>query len=219
MNNTLANHTNLHKWKLSLLTDCFFCLHPESLLHIVAGCMSYLEDGHSTWRHNSASHFIASSLQCIKHFTLYADLPGFASPCILTGDNLRPDMLLSIGTDTLYIIELTVGFETNIDRNAERKHDRYLQLTHDLSSMYRCVRLSNLSTSSLEIFGNSCKSFTEMCNDLDVEKQHMKYILRKATHIIIRYHLGQEKVRIHRTFVLVIVIVIVLSFIIVCNLF
>ena len=115
-------------------------------------------------------HFIASSLQCIKHFTLYADLPGFASPCILTGDNLRPEILLSIGTDTLYVIELTVGFETNIDRNAERKHDRFLQLTHDLSSMYHCVRLINLSISSLGIFGNSCKSFTEMCNDLDVEK-------------------------------------------------
>ena len=47
----------------------------------------------------------------------------------------------------------------------------------------------------------------------------MKYILRKAAHIIIRYNLEQEKVKIHRSFVLVIVIVIVLTFIIVCNLF
>ena len=185
-NNTLANSTNLHKWKLSRSPDCSFCLHPESLLHIVAGCKSYLEDGRYTSRHNSALDFIASSLQCIKHSTLYADLPGFASPCIVTGDNLRPDMLFSIDTDALYIIELTVGFETNTDLNAERKHDKYLQFTHDLSSMYRCVRLINLSISSLGIFGNSCKSFTEKCNDLDVEKQHMKYILRKTTNIIIR---------------------------------
>ena len=99
-NNTLANRTNLHKWKLSLSPDCSFCLHPESLLHIVAGYKSYLEDGRYTWRQNSSLYFIASSLQCIKHSTLYADLPGFASPCIVTGDNLCPEMLLPIGTHT-----------------------------------------------------------------------------------------------------------------------
>ena len=66
LNNTLANRTNICKWKLSFL-------------HIVAGCKSYLEDGRYTWRHNSALHFIASSLQCIKHSTVHADLPGFFS--------------------------------------------------------------------------------------------------------------------------------------------
>ena len=58
-------------------------------------------------------------------------------------------MLLYVDTDTLYIIELMVGFETNIDLNAAKKHDKYLQLAHDLSPMYRCVRLINLSIRSL----------------------------------------------------------------------
>ena len=34
---------------------------------------------------------------------------------------------------TLYRIELTVGFETNLNSNAERKHEKYHQLTRDLS--------------------------------------------------------------------------------------
>ena len=85
-NNTLATRINLHKWKLSPSPDCSFCLHPEPFLHIVAGCMSYLEGGHYTWRHNSASHFIASPLQCMKHSTVYAHLPGYDSPCTVTGD-------------------------------------------------------------------------------------------------------------------------------------
>jgi len=84
-------------------------------------------------------HFIASSLQCIKHFTLYAGLPGFASHYIVTGDHLCPDMLLSIDTDALYITELTAVFEANIDHNSERKHNKCRQPTHDLSSIYRCV--------------------------------------------------------------------------------
>ena len=121
LNNTLANHANLHKWKLPPSPDRSFCLHPESLLHIVAGCKSYLEDCRYTWKYNSALHFIALSLQCLKQSTLYVDLPGFTSPCIVSGDHLHPDMLLSI--DTLYIIDLTVEFKTNIDLDAERKYD------------------------------------------------------------------------------------------------
>ena len=63
---------------------------------------------------NITLHFVASTLQCIKNSTLYADLPVFLSPCILTGDLLRPDLFLCIGTATIYIVEPIVGFETNI---------------------------------------------------------------------------------------------------------
>ena len=96
-NNTLANHANLFKGKLSQSSDCSFCLCPRSLLNVVSGCKSYLEEGHYTWRHNSALHFVASALQCVRNSSIYVDLPGFLSPCIITGDQLRPDMLLSVG--------------------------------------------------------------------------------------------------------------------------
>ena len=186
LNNTLANHTNLYKWKLSSSPDCSFCLKPETLLHIVAGCKSYLEDGRYTWRHNSVLHFIASTLQCIKNSTMYADLPGFLSPCIVTIEYLQPDMLISTGSATIYIIELTVGFETSIDLNAEKKQDKYMQATRDISSKYRSVNFINLSINSLGIFGKSCNSFITMCNDLNIDKQNLNYALRKITAIIIR---------------------------------
>ena len=48
LNNTLANRVNLYKWKLSQSSDCSFCLCPESLLHVVSGCKSYLEEGRYT---------------------------------------------------------------------------------------------------------------------------------------------------------------------------
>ena len=105
LNKTLANRVNLYKWKLSQSSDCSFCLCPKSLLHVVSGCKSYLEDGRYTWRHDSALHFIASKLQCTRNSSLYVDLPGYASLCIITRDQLRPDMLLSIGKTTLYVIE------------------------------------------------------------------------------------------------------------------
>ena len=186
LRNALANRVNLCKWKLSKSSDCSFCLCPESLLHVVSGCKSYLEEGRYTWRHNSALHFVASTLQIVRNSSLYADLPGFLSPCIITGDQLRPDMLLSIGKTTLYMIELTVGFETNLNSNAERKHEKYHRLTRDLSSDFHNIKFINLSLSALGIFGKSCEPFIDTCKELEFDKQHTDFIVRKLSTIIIR---------------------------------
>ena len=64
LNNTLATCKNLTLWNLSNTSDCSFCLQPESFLHVVAGCKTYLNEGRFTWRHDSALNFLASSLQC-----------------------------------------------------------------------------------------------------------------------------------------------------------
>ena len=42
-------------------------------------------------------------------------------------------IILKFTKKVIYIIELTVGFESNINLNAERKKDKYMQLTRDLS--------------------------------------------------------------------------------------
>ena len=48
INNSLPTRQNLQRWGISSSSDCTFCLCPESLLHVVAGCQSYLE--RFTWR-------------------------------------------------------------------------------------------------------------------------------------------------------------------------
>ena len=156
-NNTLANRVNLYKWKLSQSSDCSFCLCPESPLHVVSGCKSYLEEGRYTWRHNSALHFVASTVQTVRNSSLYVDIPGILSPCIITGNQLRPDILLSIGKTTLYVIELTVGFETSLNSNTERKHKKYYQLTRDLLTEIHSVKFTHLSLRALGLFGKSCE--------------------------------------------------------------
>ena len=139
MNNTLATRKNLLLWKLSQTSDCSFCLLPESLLHVVAGCKVYLEEGRYTWRHNSVLNFVASSLQCIKRATLFVDLPSFPSPSVITGDSLRPDLLLETADKILYILELTIGFETNIKCNAERKEAKYSTLVKTSENLTRML--------------------------------------------------------------------------------
>ena len=78
------------------------------------------------------------SRQC----TVYADLPFFLSPCFITGESYRPDLLLLTDKNILYILELTVGFETNIQNNSDRKAIKYSSLINDLSLSYSKVQLS-----------------------------------------------------------------------------
>ena len=50
----------------------------------------------------------------MNHSNLYADLPGYISPSVITGDELRPDLLITLENKCIYILELTVGFESNL---------------------------------------------------------------------------------------------------------
>ena len=46
----------------------------------------------------------------IKGVEIYSDLDDYRSPSIITGELLRPDLLI-ISKGVLYVLELTVGFE------------------------------------------------------------------------------------------------------------
>ena len=121
INNSLPTRKNMARWGLSQSPDCSFCLNPESLLHVVAGCQQYLD--RFTCRNNSILNFIAKSLQPVitVHSSLYADVNDFLNPSIITGDNYRPHLLFLIQSKCLYVLKLTVGFESNLNNNAVRK--------------------------------------------------------------------------------------------------
>ena len=123
----------MSRWGLSQSPDCSFCLNPESLPHVVAGCQQYLD--HFTWRHDSFLNFIAKSLQPVidVHSSLYADVNGFLNPSIITAEYYRPDLLFLIQSKCLYVLELTVGFESNLNNNAVRRKEKYLNLINEMS--------------------------------------------------------------------------------------
>ena len=111
-----------------ITSHCSFCLLPETLLHVVLGCNTYLVQGKCTWHHDSILNFLVLSFKSFYDSIIYTDLPGFINPSVITGGNLRPDLLLVLPNKCLYILELTVRFELNIRKNSHRKHTKY----HDL---------------------------------------------------------------------------------------
>ena len=185
-NNSLPTRKNMARWGLSQSPDCSFCLNPESLLHVVAGCQHYLD--RFTWRHDSILNFIAKSLQPVINVqsSLYADVNGFLNPSIITGENYRPDLLFLIQSKCLYVLELTVGFESNLNNNAVRKKEKYVNLINEMSRNYRCVRFVNLSMSSLGVSSNECSTFLDMMNDIGIDKKHQRYVIKKVINIAIR---------------------------------
>ena len=133
----------------------------------------YLKESRYTWRYNSVLHFIASTLKDIKDTSHFFDLPGLLYPSIITGEKFCPDKLLSSANNALYIIELPVGFETNIDKNASREYKKCRGIRQEQLSYYHEVKFINFTISSLGIFGNSCDAHIQMCNVLDFDKKHL----------------------------------------------
>ena len=85
-----------------------------------------------------------------------------------------------------YVLELTVGFESNHNNNAVRKKEIYLNLINEMSRKYRCVRFVNLSMSSLGVFSDECSTFLDMMNDICIDKKQQRYIIKKMINIAIR---------------------------------
>ena len=118
--------------------------------------------------------------------SLYADVPGFKSPSIITGDAYRPDLLLSLSNGSLYVVELTVGYETNLENNVKRKKAKYRELVRQLDENFNEVNFVNLSMSSLGIFAQECSTFLEMLGNVGLDKNYQTYCVRKMMTIAIR---------------------------------
>ena len=82
----------------------------------------------------------------IPNARVYSDLKDndlFLSSSIVSGEMLRPDLIVIKGSD-MFIMELTIGFETNMSKNADRKQRHYRDLVENTSPGGK-VRFLNLS--------------------------------------------------------------------------
>ncbi len=126
----------------------------------------------TTIRHDSVLNFIANILQPMNFNNLYVDLPGFLNPSIVTGDKYRPDLLLTTKDNCLYILELTVGYETNLRNNIKRKQEKYTDVIKEQKKHFKSVEFIN--------------AFLKMLNRLDVSETQTKYYIKKIINICIR---------------------------------
>ena len=176
--NTLPTRKNLCKWSIFHSSTCSFCLQSETLQHVVSSCISYPDEGRYTWRHhNSVLLYLANTFSSLKQCTVYADLPSFLSPCLITGESLRAHLLLLTENESICILEFTIGFETNIQINSNRKAAKCSSLLSELSPSFNTVTFINLSMGAIAAMGPSCTSFFSLLNDLGFDKTIQKRII------------------------------------------
>ncbi len=65
------------------------------------------------------------------------------SAAVLTRNELRPDLLITLQNKCIYILELTVGLESNLLTNATRKKQKYEELINEQHKYYEKVQFVN----------------------------------------------------------------------------
>ena len=98
---------------------------------------------------------------------------------IITGDIYRPDVLIIVPDESLYVVELTVGFETNLRNNVQRKHAKYEGLIENLNKQFKTVKFINVSVSSLGVLDKECSTLFRMLDTLGLDKKDQQYCTKK----------------------------------------
>ena len=119
---------------------------------------------------------------------IYCDLPSYSSPEIVTGLSSRPDLLAFDKKNNLYVLELTVGHETNTEKNEKRKKEKYEQLLRDgtLKRVYKEIKFINLVMTTAGIYSRESDQFFKMLQEMNADDTAVKYIASKLIEICIR---------------------------------
>ena len=95
--------------------------------------------------------------------------------------------MLIVRTDgTLYLVDITVCYETNMPKNAQIKSIRYETTIEHLKSSFTCIRFVNPVVSALGVFYKDSKTLITMFEDFKITRQEHAYIIRKISNIAIR---------------------------------
>ena len=131
------------------------------------------------------TQFLLNIYKTIKSQGLQAfvDIEGYPNLSIITGNEQRPDFAI-VKDDNLLLLELTVGFETNIKKNFDRKVRRYQQLLAKLSNKYK-VYYVNLSLGAIGIIGKDSLIMTAMGN-FDLSKETLNFAVNRTINICIK---------------------------------
>ena len=176
-------------WNKATSNLCHSCSNVQTFQHVVSSCKIHLEQGRYTWRHNSVLKHLAEYLSSVKKdLSIYADVDGFENPSIIAGVEVRPDMIIVNTTiRAIYVIELPIGFETNITKNCIRKTAHYRELCHVLKQQYNVVEYFNLSMGAIGVFGSECKKIYDFLgNVIGLDVSQRNFVVRKLCGVCIR---------------------------------
>ena len=96
---------------------------------------------------------------------------------MITGAHFRPHLIVLTKDNTLFILELTVGYQTNLRNNTNRKHTKYKKLIEERKKIFPSVIFANLSISALGVFDEESAAFINMFESMHLDKSYVKYTI------------------------------------------
>ena len=94
-------------------------------------------------------------------------------------------MIVILNESTIFVLELTVGFENNIEINIKRKRVKYEEMLKHLDRRFLKVNFINLSMGTLGIVGVNTQ-ITNMLTALGFNQQEITYLVKKIICCCIR---------------------------------
>ena len=116
---------------------------------------------------------------------IHCDIEGYINPLVIIGDENRPDVIVTQNKSTIFVLELTVGFETNLDYNTKLKASKYREMLKSPENKFEKVNFVNLSMGVLGIVG-AHSSVTNILKALGFQQQEIAYSIKKVMCCCIR---------------------------------
>ena len=146
---TLPHNANLHLWGKLKSRECTLCGEEQTLQHVLNMCTYALNMRRYNQRHDAVLKTIYNFLtnHLPPQFQSTADLPDqiYSFPMDIAPTEYRPDIVVWDNKDAMFLIELTVPFETNLEEARERKQAKYADLLKE------CRWKSNASLITVQV--------------------------------------------------------------------
>jgi len=175
--NCIPVATNIVRWKIGNHDRCFLCkTQPETTLHCLNGCLVARHDRYR-WRHDSILNHIIKVISDNRNLQIFADLDNYREnnsrgtipPSWLLDWQERnnfsandetviditsqffykPDLVIGSYNGKVTILELTVPFENNIEKQHFEKIKRYHKLCSEI--LPTCKEIISVKFFALEI--------------------------------------------------------------------
>ena len=179
--NTLPTNSNLHRWGKKASDICTLCrVSSQSLEHILNNCSKAMELRRYSLRYDAVldviGDFIKSHLPPTFSVTVDSLSEVYSFPHHITPTNLRPDIVWWCdGRRELWLLELTISYETKVANARSRKRAKYLDLVEAGRAAGYKTSLITLEVGSRgmlgeddmtqlkEAFDAPTKEFTSLC--------------------------------------------------------
>ena len=86
----------------------------------------------------------------------------------------------------MYVLELNVGFESNMEKNGKQKNDKHKELLKSMEKDYTSVTFINLSMGSLGIIGKDSINLLKLLKATNMDKNSIAFCIKKLSACCIR---------------------------------